>query len=374
MIYSASRVIFHAFPSESTIDSPIGTVIIAIMRSRPTDPSIFVSVSILAQMFSYLGSLRVETEPLLTSLGLDPRGFRDDPEARIPMELYVKIEDAAARAAGDPCFGLHMGEFAEAGSWSILGCMMMNCRSLGEAFEKSAKYYRIIGDLIEGRVSLRKNKVRVALAVPPNAPALSRHCFECVLSSSVTMMRTLSGADVSPLEVGLSYPEPESRREYERVFRCPVGFGQEESYMILDPAIADLPVLYANTALLERVEAYAVEFLSSLEEWDAATRQATRLILSRLADDSLSLRSVAKDMSMSVRTLQARLGAEGRRFGELVGELRLSLAKKYLRERFTVEEITCLLGFSEPSVFRKAFKKWTGLTPGEYREREIVAR
>ena len=88
--------------------------------------------------------------------------------------------------------------------------------------------------------------------------------------------------------------------------------------MILDPAIADLPVLYANTALLERIEAYAVEFLSSLEERDAATRQATRLILSRLADDSLSLRSVAKDMSMSVRTLQARLGTEGRRFGELV--------------------------------------------------------
>ena len=66
------------------------------------------------------------------------------------MEHYVKIEDAAARAAVIPVSGFN-GRIRRGGSWSILGCMMMNCRSLGEAFEKSAKYYRIIGDLIEGR-------------------------------------------------------------------------------------------------------------------------------------------------------------------------------------------------------------------------------
>lgn len=106
-------------------------------------------------MFSYLKSLRLDQNALLSSMGLDPELFRD-PDARIPIEQYVAIEEEAARVADDPCFGLHMGEFAEAGSWSILGYMMMNCRTLGEAFEKSAKYYRIIGDLIEGRATIRR--------------------------------------------------------------------------------------------------------------------------------------------------------------------------------------------------------------------------
>lgn len=343
------------------------------MRAKPPDLSIKVSVSILSQMFSYLKSLRIDTSALLASLGLDPAAL-GDPDARIAIDEYISIEEEAARVAADPYFGLHMGEFAEAGSWSILGYMMMNCRTLGEAFEKSAKYYRIIGDLIEGRVSLRKGKVKVALTVPPNAPALSRHCYESVISSSVTMMRTLSGIDISPLEVGFSYPEPESRREYDRIFRCPVAFGQSETSMTIDPAIARIGVLYANPALLERIEDYAREFLSSLEEGESASRRATRLILAKLADESLSIRSVARDMSMSVRTFQARLGAEGRRFGELVSDVRRNLAEKYLREGFSVEEITCLLGFSEASVFRKAFKKWTGLTPGEFRGAEKGSR
>jgi AraC-like DNA-binding protein len=341
------------------------------MRAGQADSSIYVSVSILSQMFGYLTSLGIDTEAVLASMGLDPSAFKDS-DARIPIELYIRIEDEAARVAGDPCFGLHMGELADSGSWSVLGYMMMNCCSLGEAFEKSGKYYRIIGDLIEGKLSFRKGRVRVVLATPPNAPILSRHCFECTISSSVVMMRKLTGLDLSPLEVRFDYPEPESRMEYERVFRCPVLFGQGETSMTLDPAIAKMPILYANPSLLERIEGYAREFLADLEEKDAATRAATRLILARLADESLSIRTVASEMSMSVRTLQSRLEAEGHRFGELLSGARESLARRYLRENFSVEEITCLLGFSEPSVFRKAFKKWTGLTPGEYRERELA--
>jgi AraC-like DNA-binding protein len=76
-------------------------------------------------------------------------------------------------------------------------------------------------------------------------------------------------------------------------------------------------------------------------------------------------------MSISVRTLQKRLEGEGVVFSDLLRNVRQRLAKRYLRENYTVEEITYLLGFSEPSVFRKAFKKWSGVMPGEYRRRVI---
>jgi hypothetical protein len=85
------------------------------MHTGKSDPRPDVSASILAQMFSYLASLRVDMEALLASLGLDPAAFTS-PDARIPVEEYVRIGDEAARVTGDPGFGLHMGEFAEPGS------------------------------------------------------------------------------------------------------------------------------------------------------------------------------------------------------------------------------------------------------------------
>ncbi len=343
------------------------------MYTGRSDSRLDVSASILSQMFSYLASLRIDTESLLASLGFDPVAFKS-PDARIPVEEYIRIGDEAARVSGDPGFGLHMGEFAEPGSWSILGYMMMNCRTLADAFDKSAKYCRIIGDLIVSTPSFIGGRIKVVLAAPPHPPELSRHFYEGTLSSTVTMMRRLTGLDISPVEIKLAFPIPGSAVEHKRIFRCPVHFDQPETSMTLDPAIGSSPVVYANPGLLEHIEGYAREFLAGLEEKDAVTRATTRLILSRLADESLSIATIAREMAMSVRTLQTRLGAEGRRFANLLSDARENMATKYLRERFSVEEITCLVGFAEPSVFRKAFKKWTGMTPGAYRGRALAAR
>ena len=332
-----------------------------------TPEPIIVSVSVLSQMFSYLTSLDVDIDAFLNSLGINPESVRS-PDSYIPIETYLLIQDEAAEYVDDPYLGLHMGEFAEAGSWSILGYMMMNCKTLGEAFEKSARYHRIIGNLIEGNAHLRFNKVKVTLVTPPHAPHMSRHCYESTISSTVRMMRTLTGKDINPLEVTFIYPEPDSRSEYERVFQCPVLFGQKDNSFTIDLNVIFTPVKYANPDMLQYFENYAQEFLASVERQNEYARTVTKIILSKLDDEALSIKKVAKEMSVSVRTLQNRLKDEGVVFSELLTDTRKKLAKKYLTEDYSVEQITYLLGFSEPSVFRKAFKKWSGVTPRQYRE------
>ena len=328
---------------------------------------ITVSVTVLSQMFLYLHSLKVDIETFLRSLDVDPEMVKS-PDARMPIETYLLIQDEAAEYVHDPYFGLHMGEFAEAGSWSILGYMMMNCKTLGEAFEKSGRYSRIIGNLIEARLELKFNKAKVVFFTPPHAPKMTRHCFEATFSSSMRMMRNFTGVDIRPLEVTFIYPELVSRSEYERIFKCPVKFGQRDNSFTLDMSVANIPVLMANPSLLEHFEKYAQEFLAEMDRNDEHTRAVTRIILSKLDDEALSINKVAKEMAVSVRTLQKRLDEEGVAFSDLHKDIRQRLAQKYLRENYTVEQITYLLGFSEPSVFRKAFKKWSGVTPREYRE------
>jgi AraC-like DNA-binding protein len=325
-----------------------------------------VSISVLAQMVRYLTHLNTDIRAVFLAAGCAP-DILDHPDRQIPIEQYVAIEEAAARATGDPCFGLHMGEFFEPGHWSILGFMMLNCRTLGEAFEKSARYQKIIGTLIGSRIQLGIGKVKIILAVPKHAPALSRHCFESVFSSSVRMVRILTGKRYCPLEVAFSYPPPASKAEYTRVFGCPVFFDRKYTSMTVNMNLATLPVLLPNPQMLEHFENYAKAYLLEIESPEKTTRAVITIILEHLDNRDLSLGSVAKKMCLSARTLQGRLKEEGTVFSELLRQTRERLAKKYLRENHTVEDITYLLGFAEASVFRKAFKKWSGQTPGEYR-------
>lgn len=328
---------------------------------------IHVSISVLSQMFLYLNALHVDIDAFLHSLGIDPATVKS-PDSYIPVETYLHIQDGAAEYVHDPYFGLHMGEYAEAGSWSILGYMMMNCKTLGEAFEKSGRYSRLIGNMIEARIKIGLNKIQAIFFTPPHAPKMSRHCFESTFSSSMRMMHLLTGTQIIPLEVTFIYPEPESKNEYERVFCCPVRFGQKHNAVTMRAGVVNMPVRMPNPGLLEHFEKYAQDFLAQMAHNEKTTSAVTRIILERLDDEDISIKKIAREMSVSVRTLQNRLEAEGVVFSGLLKDIRQRLAKQYLRENYSVEQITYLLGFSEPSVFRKAFKRWLGVTPKQYRE------
>jgi len=335
--------------------------------------SIAVSVNLLSQMFIYLDSLKADVDGFLRSLNIDPATVKVF-DAHISIETYLLIQDKAAEYVSDPYFGLHMGEFAEAGSWSILGYMMMNCQNLGQALEKSGRYSRIVGNFIEARTELKLNKIKIIFFTPPHAPEMTRHCFDASIASSVQMMRSLTGVDLNPLEVTFTSAEPASRSEYERFFQCPVSFGQKHNSFTINMQMVNTPIPMANPGLLEYFEKYAESFLAELDHKNEHTRVVTKIILSQLDDEALSINKVAKEMAISVRTLQKRLDEEGVAFSDLYRDIRQKLAQKYLRENYTVEQITYLLGFSEPSVFRKAFKKWSGVTPREYRESAFTLR
>jgi AraC-like DNA-binding protein len=337
------------------------------MPKSNEDSVLKVSVAVLSQLVRYLAALKIDTDRVFRSLGIDPAIVRY-PDEQIPIETYIAVEDEAARISGDACFGLHMGEYIEPGNYSILGYMMMNCRTLAEAFARSARYYRLVGNLLTSSVKLGYRKVTTILSAPAHAPKFSRHCFEAAFSGAVTLVRNLTGRDIRPLEVGFTYEAPADIQEYERVFRSPVLFGQKHSSMTFDWSIGAIPLLAPNPALLEYFERYARELLAEIEEADTVAREVARRLLTHLDGKPVPVAAVAREMGVSVRTLQLRLKAEGTDYSRVLEETRARLAKQYLKLNYPVEEIACLLGFSEASVFRKAFKKWSGATPKEYRE------
>ena len=341
------------------------------MFKRNEPEPITVCVTVLSQMFLYLRSLHVDVDEFLHAINVDPEIIKS-PDSRISIETYLHIQESAASYVQDANFGFHMGQYAEPGSWSILGYLMMTCRTLAEAMEKSGRYSRIIGNLIESTPHIHFNKLKLVFSTPAHAPKMSRHCFESALASLVRMVRTLTGQHLCPWEVTFTFPAPAAITEYENFFGCPVYFGQKQTSMTIDLALGSTPVLMANDDLKEYFEQYAREFLAGMEQHKEFTNSVTRIILAHLDDESLTIQKVARKMAVSVRTLQNRLENEGVVFSDLLTGIRQRLAKQYLREDYTVEQITYLLGFSEPSAFRKAFKKWMGVTPREFRQGAIT--
>jgi AraC-like DNA-binding protein len=331
-----------------------------------------ITVGVLGQLQKYAQSIGLDFREVMRAASADPR-ILDDPDERIAIEAYLDIEDEAARISGDACLGLHMGEYFEPGDWSIAGYYMTRCATLGEVFVKGGRYARIIGNLIGAKGWIVPGAVRVRLFVPRWAPVMSRHCYEATLSSSVSMLRRLTGRDLSPSVVRLPGERPSDDSEYRRVFRCPVQFGSKNPGMDVPLSMISLPVLDPDPESAARFEAWAEDALSRLPSLRMASERVMRILLERLDDPGLSARAAAREMGLSLRALQAALAEEGEEFGALLRRARESQARDYLRTGRSAEEITCLLGFSDVSVFRKAFKKWTGMTPREYRQASCPA-
>ncbi len=332
---------------------------------RSNESGLEVSVGVIIQLAHYFRILKLDVEALLEAVGLNIQVL-ESPDERVPLEKYIRLETAAANASQDPCFGLHMGQYMDAGNWSILGYMMMNCKTLAEAFEKSFKYSAIIGNVITADIALNKETIKISLNAPKDAPTISRHCYEGFLSSLICLARSLSGNNINALEVGLASPKPESIDAYQKVFGSPVLFNQQSNYMIMAVSVGDIPVLRPNENLLAYFETYAADFLAWITE-QTRTYMIKKWLLANMDCGHLTIELAAKAFALSVRSLQDQLKKEGAEFRQLLQQTREQLAKKYLQDQYTVEDITYLLGFSDHSTFRKAFKKWTGFTPKEYR-------
>jgi AraC-like DNA-binding protein len=328
-----------------------------------------VSVGVISQSLKYLASKNIDIDDFMSSVGLE-FSILSNPDHRIPVESYARIEETAAKVLKDPCFGLHMGQFTETGNWSILGYMMMNCRTVLDAFVMFERYSSVVGNLIKGQISVEKDTVMIKLTEPIDAPKISKHCYEGFFSSLIALARNLSGEQINPIEVSLASFRPELIEEYRQVFGREVRFGQGGNYMLLDIRAANTQILLPNEKLLKYFENYAKEFLEEIEAVNSYTYRAKKLILSYITSENLTVKRIAQELSVSVRTLQANLRNEGTEFNVLLQQTREQLAKKYLCTNYSIEEITYLLGFSEPSVFRRAFKKWVGITASEYRAAE----
>jgi AraC-like DNA-binding protein len=306
---------------------------------------------------------------LKAATGFDP-AIAADPDARISLERETELWDEAARLSGDDCFGLHAAQLLRPGAFGVVDYAARTAPTLRAALQRLARYNRLVHDaavfsLIDLGESLR---VEHAFRI---AGTQSRHAAEFTMASLVVIGGQIAGVPLWPGAVEFRHPPPPRLDEHQRLFGVRPRFGAAVNAMELASEMLDRPSPAADPALWRVVERHAEALLAAQPEpSDSIDERVRRLLIGLLGEGEASLAKVAARLHMSERSLQRRLSAQGASFDTLLEDLRRELCLRYLADpKIAIAEVAYLVGYSEPSAFHRAFKRWTGTTPAEARLR-----
>jgi AraC-like DNA-binding protein len=323
-----------------------------------------------------LGSLALMLVQALDARGLDGRALAAragidlamlyDPNYRCPLAATTYLWRVAVEATGDPCFGLWACRFASQTTFHALGFAAFASRTLQEAFERFARYSRLVSDVAEIRLRRVGQREQVRFVPLEGQPQPADEAIDATLCLIVRMARMLSGGKVSPLAVRLERPEPSFSEPFRKAFHAPVQFGQRENVLEFAAADLDGQLPTANAELAQQNDELVARYLARIKHGRVSNRLRSWLI-EQLPGGEPSAEAAARALGMSLRNLQRRLQGEGTTYREALSGTREGMAHAHLEERRTsITEIAFLLGFSGSSSFSRAFRRWTGQSPRTY--------
>ena len=293
-------------------------------------------------------------------------------DARITADAYWRVWAAAMKQVNDPAFPIDVAAGVTAARHGVIGFAFMTAANLGEALERAIRYVAIFTDSARWHRTLEGENVRYTLERSGTSTSGVRdpRCQPAdlfALAELVAGGRHVTGTTWAPMEVCLTQPEPQCTDRFREFFGAPLSYGHDRTSWLIDAAVLAQPLRKADPELLAYFDLQAELLLSRFDGADAV-RQVRRLAMQALGGEMITLEKAAAAMGRSPRSLHRQLQDHGVTFTKIIDELRSSLAQDQLGDpRRTIGEVAFLLGYSEPSAFHRAFRRWTGLTPQAFR-------
>ena len=307
----------------------------------------------------------------LEQLGLQQADFAD-PDALLPFESYVSAWEVLAAAPGSEGIGLRLGGMSSPRLLGALGYAMVHAPDALTAILMFRRFRRLVSDTLAPEIDVDDEHVTYHLVWPTRIARIVQFA-DCAFAGTLALLQALAGLpEGTPLAVEAWYqcPRPEGA-DRARALGCPVRFGMPETRFVIRRRPLEQPLPRSHPGLFDYLERHASSLLARLPVDGPLSIRIRRLITEGLRSGEPSPREIAKKLSLSERTLQRRLREEATSFAELLDNARRELAESYVAEPgMAAFEVAFLLGYSEPSAFHRAFRRWTGLTPQEFRRRQ----
>lgn len=311
------------------------------------------------------GQLDLDPDAILLASGLS-REQVYDPDTRIPADLADAVWRHAFAQAKNPDLALLAAEALPFGAYKVIDFVVANAPTIGEGLLRVARYFPLIDPRAQITVVEGDPAVFAMSTDGRDVPGpAQQYTFAAVLG------RSRAAAGVPWLaSVDFTFDAPDDLSTYHRLFGKACRFGQPTARLLIPRSVWNARVEGANEALFSVLDDHAQRLLVELPESEPPfTDLLRRHMREQLCAGDLNIASIAKSMAVSERTLQRRLEDLELSYSKVLSEVRHEVSETYLQEpNVSIAEVAWLLGFSDQSSFSRAFKRWTGRTPGAWKK------
>jgi AraC-like DNA-binding protein len=308
-----------------------------------------------------------DSRALFHQAGLDPEMIKD-PDARYPVKRMQHLWKLAADETGQEAFGILLAKEFQPGALQGLGFAWLASDTLQDALNRLVRYTNLISTAVSWTLHYKKNKCYLALKPTTDyLDALDPASIDAGLAMAVQMCRLSAIPDMVPLQVDLSRKAPRDIKTYEDFFRASINFSSNQNALLFSQKQIEQSLMFANPQLARASDQIVKSYLDNFEQ-GSIVQQVRIQIIECLPSGRPSQERIARSLCMSLRSMQRELQKEQINYKSVLEDTRKTLANHYIKSSSrSIGEIAYLLGFSEPSSFARAFKGWTGHTPGEER-------
>ncbi|TNF91548.1 MAG: AraC family transcriptional regulator [Gammaproteobacteria bacterium] len=319
---------------------------------------------ILLRMLEQYG---IDPLPLFRKAGIDPAALSKS-MVRIPWKQAVIVWKEISDKV-DPAFGLCVSQAWQPSDFHSLGCAFMSSNTLRDALNRVVRFNSLVYDVVTYSLVDKNDKGVISYDAKydiHDEPAILEDTRWAIVLNAC---RRVYGEELNPVGVTFWHDEPSTAIDkFTAYYRCPIKFGEKSACMTFSKEVLDKPLPASNHELALTLDRTLNNYVSKFQQEDIVARTKS-IICEMLPSGDISNESVADALHMSPRSLQRKLADVDTTFRNLVEQIREGLAKSYLTDKtYGMIEITYMLGFSSQSSFSRAFKRWTGMTPQDYRD------
>jgi AraC-like DNA-binding protein len=325
-----------------------------------------IAICFVAAALQSLRARDLNPDELLANVGLSS-SLLQMPQARVSAKHYGALWRSIALALDDEFFGQDSRRM-KSGSFAMLCHSILGCKNLGQALDRSLRFYGLILDDISGALVRDAGEARIVLH--ERAAGANQRVFahELLLMLLYGVSCWLIGRRIPLLRTEFSYAEPAHSAEYRLMYCADLSFNRPNTVIAFDATYLELPVVQNERSLKEFLRTAPESILLKYKNSSSLSARVRRRLRQFLPGELPDFEGLTDELNMTPATMRRRLHEEGASYQSIKDQLRRDLAISYLSHSSrSVMDIALELGFSERSAFHRAFRKWTGASPGEFR-------
>ena len=351
-------------------DLPWGNPAAAAADARPAEPGT-ISICFVAAALQSVRARDLNAEELLANVGL-ASSLLQMPQARVSVRHYGALWRTIALALDDEFFGQDSRRM-KAGSFAMLCHSVLGCKNLGQALDRSLRFFGLILDDISGGLVRDDSEARIVLQERAAGAGQRVFAHELLLMLLYGVSCWLVGRRIPILRTEFSYPEPAHSAEYRLMYCADLRFNRPQTVIAFEASYLALPVVQNERTIKEFLRTAPESILVKYKNGSSLSARVRRRLRQFPPGEVPDFEGLAGELNMTPATMRRRLHEEGESYQSIKDQLRRDLAIGYLSHSSrSVMDIALELGFSERSAFHRAFRKWTGASPGEFRRTSQV--